>query len=68
MLYLAVRNILVDQSIQQDFVLLEKLNHKINVAKDDPTALISNEVYISIKLSLLKEKEKLLKELREMNC
>ena len=68
MLYLAYRNILVDQSIQQDFVLLEKLNHKINVAKDDPTALSSHEVYISIKLSLLKEKEKLLKELREMNC
>ena len=68
MLYLAYRNILVDQSIQQDFVLLEKLIHKINVAKDDPTALISHEVYISIKLSLLKEKEKLLKELREMNC
>ena len=68
MLYLAVRNILVDQTIKQDFVLLEKLNHKINVAKDDQTALISHEVYISIKLSLLKEKEKLLKELREMNC
>ena len=47
---------------------MEKLIHKINVAKDDPTALIRHEVYISIKLSLLKEKEKLLKELREMNC
>ena len=37
MLYLADRNILVDQSIQQDFAPLEKVIHKINVAKDDPT-------------------------------
>ncbi len=33
-LYLADRNILVDQSIQQDFAPLEKVIHKINVAKD----------------------------------
>ena len=31
-LYLADRNILVDQSIQQDFAPLEKIIHKINVA------------------------------------
>lgn len=34
-LYLADRNILVDQSIQQDFAPLEKTIHKINFAKDD---------------------------------
>ena len=47
-LYLADRNILVDQSIQQDFAPLEKVIHKINVAKDDPTALTSHEVYFSL--------------------
>ena len=35
-LYLADRNILVDQSIQQDFAPLGKTIHKINFAKDDP--------------------------------
>lgn len=33
-LYLADRNILVDQSIQQDFKPLEKLTHKIDYSKD----------------------------------
>ena len=40
-LYLADRNILVDQSIQQDFSPLEKTIHKINFAKDDPTTVTS---------------------------
>ena len=40
-LYLADRNILVDQSIQQDFAPLEKVTHKINVAKDDPSRCTS---------------------------
>ena len=41
-LYLADRNILVDQSIQQDFSPLEKVIHKINVAKDDPSTITSH--------------------------
>ena len=47
-LYLADRNILVDQSIQQDFAPLEKVIHKINVAKDDPTTISSHQVYFSL--------------------
>ena len=41
-LYLADRNMLVDQSIQQDFAPLEKVTHKINVAKDDPATITSH--------------------------
>ena len=47
-LYLADRNILVDQSIQQDFSPLEKTIHKINFAKDDPVTITSYEVYFSL--------------------
>ena len=47
-LYLADRNILVDQSIQQDFSPLEKVIHKINVAKDDPSTITSHQVYFSL--------------------
>lgn len=47
-LYLADRNILVDQSIQQDFSPLEKVIHKINVAKDDRSTITSHEVYFSL--------------------
>ncbi|MBQ7645048.1 MAG: DEAD/DEAH box helicase family protein, partial [Spirochaetales bacterium] len=47
-LYLADRNILVDQSIQQDFSPLEKTIHKINYAKDDPRTITSHEVYFSL--------------------
>ncbi|MGI6593474.1 MAG: EcoAI/FtnUII family type I restriction enzme subunit R [Christensenellales bacterium] len=47
-LYLADRNILVDQSIQQDFSPLSKTIHKINFAKDDPTTITSHEVYFSL--------------------
>lgn len=47
-LYLADRNILVDQSIQQDFAPLEKIIHKINFAKDDPTTITSHEVYFAL--------------------
>ena len=47
-LYLADRNILVDQSISQDFKPLEKSIHKINFAKDDPTTITSHEVYFSL--------------------
>ena len=47
-LYLADRNILVDQSIQQDFAPLEKITHKINVAKDDRSTITSHQVYFSL--------------------
>lgn len=47
-LYLADRNILVDQTIQQDFAPLEKTIHKINVAKDDKSTITSHEVYFSL--------------------
>lgn len=47
-LYLADRNLLVDQSIQQDFAPLEKTIHKINFAKDDPVTITSHEVYFSL--------------------
>lgn len=47
-LYLADRNILVDQSIQQDFAPLEKVTHKINVAKDDRLTITSHQVYFSL--------------------
>ena len=47
-LYLADRNILVDQSIQQDFAPLEKTIHKINVATEDKSAITAHEVYFSL--------------------
>ena len=47
-LYLADRNILVDQSIQQDFAPLEKVTHKVNVAKEDKSTITSHEVYFSL--------------------
>ena len=56
-LYLADRNILVDQSIQQDFAPLEKTIHKINVAKDDPSSITSYEVYFSLYQQLVGDHE-----------
>lgn len=56
-LYLADRNILVDQSIQQDFAPLEKVIHKINVAKDDRTTITSHQVYFSLYQQLLGDNE-----------
>lgn len=47
-LYLADRNILVDQSIQQDFSPLKDTIHKINFAQDDKTTITSYEVYFSL--------------------
>ena len=47
-LYLADRNILVDQSIAQDFKPLEKVIHKVNFAKDDPTTIKSYQVYFAL--------------------
>lgn len=56
-LYLADRNILVDQSIQQDFSPLEKTIHKINFAKDDPVTITSHEVYFSLYQQLVGKEE-----------
>ena len=47
-LYLADRNILVDQSILQDFSPLSKTIHKVDFSKDDPTTISSYEVYFSL--------------------
>ena len=56
-LYLADRNILVDQSIQQDFSPMEKTIHKINFAKDDPVTITSHEVYFSLYQQLVGNSE-----------
>lgn len=57
-LYLADRNILVDQSIQQDFAPLGKVIHKINVAKDDKSTITSHEVYFSLYQQLVGDDDK----------
>ena len=57
-LYLADRNNLVDQSIEQDFAPLEKTIHKINVAKDDRTTITSHEVYFSLYQQLVGDDDK----------
>lgn len=57
-LYLADRNILVDQSIQQDFAPLEKVIHKINVAKDNRTTITSHQVYFSLYQQLIGDDDK----------
>ena len=57
-LYLADRNILVDQSIQQDFAPLEKVIHKINVAKDDKSTITSHQVYFSLYQQLVGDDDK----------
>lgn len=47
-LYLADRNILVDQTISQDFAPLAKSVHKIKVAKEEKDTITSHEVYFSL--------------------
>ena len=47
-LYLADRNNLVDQSIQQDFKPLEKLIHKINFQKEDKSKISAYQVYFAL--------------------
>jgi len=47
-LYLADRNILVDQSIEQDFKPLEKSIHKINFRKDRRETIGAYDVYFSL--------------------
>lgn len=47
-LYLADRNALVDQSIEQDFSPLKKVIHKVNYAKDKKETITAYEVYFSL--------------------
>lgn len=47
-LYLADRNILVDQSIEQDFAPLEKTIHKINFGTDDISKIKSYEINFAL--------------------
>ena len=54
-LYLADRNILVDQSIEQDFKPLEKVVHKIDYSKDKDKLkeLLSHQVYFALYQQLI---------------
>ena len=54
-LYLADRNILVDQSIEQDFKPLEKAIHKIDYSKDKDKLkeLLSHQVYFALYQQLI---------------
>ena len=52
-LYLADRNNLVDQSIQQDFSPLEKVIHKVNFAKDKKDTITSYQVYFALYQQLI---------------
>lgn len=52
-LYLADRNNLVDQSIQQDFAPLEKVIHKVNFAKDHKDTITSYQVYFALYQQLI---------------
>ena len=47
-LYLADRNVLVDQSIEQDFQPLEKSIHKVNFRKDTAETVGAYDVYFSL--------------------
>ncbi len=57
-LYLADRNILVDQSIDQDFSPLKSVIHKVNYQKDDPITVTSYQVYFSLYHQLSGNEEK----------
>ncbi len=57
-LYLADRNILVDQSIQQDFAPLEKVCHKMQVAKEEQATLNSYQVYFALYQQLVGDDDK----------
>lgn len=52
-LYLADRNILVDQTIQQDFKPLEKVVHKINFQKEDAASITAHQVYFGLYQQLI---------------
>ena len=52
-LYLADRNNLVDQSIQQDFSPLERVIHKVNFAKDKKDTITAYQVYFALYQQLI---------------
>ena len=52
-LYLADRNILVDQSIQQDFKPLNKTIHKVNYQQDLNAGITAYEVYFALYQQLI---------------
>lgn len=56
-LYLADRNVLIDQSIDQDFAPLGKVIHKINYAKDNPSTITSYQVFFSLYQQLADREE-----------
>lgn len=56
-LYLADRNILVDQSIEQDFKPLDKIIHKINFNRDTKESIGAYEVYFSLYQQLAERDE-----------
>lgn len=55
-LYLADRNILVDQAISNDFNPLEKVIHKVDVDKEDPATTTSYQVYFALYQQLMGQK------------
>ena len=52
-LYLADRNVLVDQSIEQDFKPLKQITHKINYVKEKRNQVTSYSVYFSLYQQLI---------------
>ena len=52
-LYLADRNVLVDQSIQQDFKPLSKTIHKVNYQQDLGSGITAYEVYFALYQQLI---------------
>lgn len=57
-LYLADRNVLVDQSIQQDFKPLNKTIHKVNYQKDRGPGNTAYEVYFALYQQLIGQRGK----------
>ena len=57
-LYLADRNVLVDQSIEQDFKPLANNIHKVNYQKDKGTKPTAHQVYFSLYQQLIGENGK----------
>ena len=52
-LYLADRNVLVDQSVQQDFKPLNKTIHKVNYQQDLGSGITAYEVYFALYQQLI---------------
>lgn len=52
-LYLADRNVLIDQSIQQDFKPLNKTIHKVNYQQDIGSGITAYEVYFALYQQLI---------------